>query len=603
MAALINALDTHTPKQYGENAHPEYTWSYDIREGILQFSFQLVRTTSDSKIESLSIRLRQILTNLYQGLISHKLEIVSLSQELLTVLYKMIGHTRDIINGKGEYTLSYMMIYVWFDFFPELAKFALETFVSLTTTETTNETNEIKSIHPYGSWKDIKYFCNYCKQRNSEQTNHPLITHALSLMNGQISIDDNNNNTTNYTLAAKWTPREKSTKFGWIFNELAQSYFSNYTKTATTRQQLERATQKCKMDYRKIIANLNKKLDTVQINQCANNWRNIDHGKTTSITISKQKQAFLNVKKDGSQRTMIDDRIQCAENFKIRIKKAAAGECEIKGKRVGMNNFTTQALALLERKQRKQLDDDYQVEMDLLNSQWRDNSEQTDTLRDMIAMVDFSGSMDGEPRDCAQAIGCRIAEKSTLGKRVLSFSSNPTWHNLENCNNFTDMIEVLQNGEVGYDTNFHKALDKILDVIIEKKLAPEDVENMSLAILSDMQIHDSGGASSSPNMETLYDVMGRKYAETGMRLHGKPFRTPHIIFWNFRSTDGFPSLSSQPNVSMVSGFSPALLNHFCEKGIEAFQSCNPWTNLVEMINQPRYQVLEDKITTLLATVY
>jgi hypothetical protein len=574
MAALIQALDIHTSKQYGENTHPEYTWSNDIREKILQFSFQLVRVTDESKIESLSFILRQILTTLSLS------QSLSISQELLIVLYKMNGHTRDIVNGKGEYALSYMMIYVWFDFFPELAKFALETFVSLNSS----------SDHPYGSWKDIKYFCNYCKQRNYNNITHPLITHALSLMNEQISQDITTNT---LSLAAKWTPREKSTKFGWIFNELALSYFSSYTQTAITPQQIERATLKSKMDYRKLIANLNKRLDTTQIKQCSNNWRDIDHSKTTSITISKQKQAFLNVKKDGMQRTTLDDRIRCADNFRFRIKKAAAGECEIKGKRVGMNNFTIQALELIERK-RRSIGDDYQTEMDLLNSQWRDNSAQTGALNNMIAMVDFSGSMDGEPRDCAQAIGCRIAEKSTLGKRIMSFSSNPTWHNLEHCNNFIDMIETLQNGEVGYDTNFYKALDKILDVIIEKKLLPEDVENMILAVLSDMQITQSGG-SVGPNMDTLYDVMSKKYAETGIRLYGKPFKTPHIIFWNFRSTGGFPSVSSQPNVSMVSGFSPALLNHFCEKGIEAFQSCNPWTTLIDMLDHPRYQIMEDKI--------
>jgi hypothetical protein len=574
MAALIQALDTHTPKQYGENAHPEYTWSNDTREKILQFSFQMVRANDDSKMDSLAFVLRQLLTTLSQSL--------SISHQLIITLYKMIGHTRDIVNGKGEYALSYMMIYVWFDFFPELAKFALETFVS-------------SSVHPYGSWKDIKYFCNYCKQRNP---NHPLIAHSLALMNRQISQDSLDPQSNTLSLAAKWTPREKSSKFGWIFDELAQSYFSSYKQTAVTPQQMERATLKCKMDYRKLIANLNKRLDTTQIKQCSNNWRDIDHSKTTSITISKQKQAFLNVNKDGTQRTTLDDRVQCAENFKFRIKKAAVGECEIKGKRVGMNNFTTQALELIERKRRatsSTTTDDYQIEMDLLNSQWRDNSAQTGALNNMIAMVDFSGSMDGEPRDCAQAIGCRIAEKSTLGKRIMSFSSNPTWHNLEHCNNFVDMIETLKNGEVGYDTNFYKALDKILDVIIEKKLAPEDVENMILAVLSDMQINQSGGSAGAPNMGTLYDVMSRKYAEAGMRLHGKPFKTPHIIFWNFRSTGGFPSLSSQPNVSMVSGFNPSLLNHFCERGIEAFQSCNPWTTLVDMLEHPRYQILEDKI--------
>jgi uncharacterized protein with von Willebrand factor type A (vWA) domain len=36
----------------------------------------------------------------------------------------------------------------------------------------------------------------------------------------------------------------------------------------------------------------------------------------------------------------------------------------------------------------------------------------------MIAMVDVSGSMEGDPMNAAIALGIRTAEKSLLGKRV-----------------------------------------------------------------------------------------------------------------------------------------------------------------------------------------
>ena len=63
MSALINALDSYTPKQIGENGHAEYTWSSNIRERILQFSFQLTRTDENGlyKLESV---LKQILKTL-----------------------------------------------------------------------------------------------------------------------------------------------------------------------------------------------------------------------------------------------------------------------------------------------------------------------------------------------------------------------------------------------------------------------------------------------------------------------------------------------------------------------------------------------------------
>ena len=44
MAAIIGALDNYTSTQIGANGHLEHAWSTDIRERILQLSFQLTRT-------------------------------------------------------------------------------------------------------------------------------------------------------------------------------------------------------------------------------------------------------------------------------------------------------------------------------------------------------------------------------------------------------------------------------------------------------------------------------------------------------------------------------------------------------------------------------
>lgn len=572
MAALVNALDSYTPMQVGEKGHAEYSWSSDLQEKILQLSFQFTRCDS-AKIESHAQMLRQLLRNITASKDVSREKFV----ELMTVAYKMVGHTRDIIDGKGEYALAYMQILVWNDFYPELARFVLTKFVS-------------SDGHPYGSWKDIKYFCSYCRS-NGVAVSDPLMQHAFQLLLGQLRLDAS---AEKKSLAAKWVPRAKSQRFGWIFNELAVAYYSNYIETAKTNVQVDRAVNKAKMDFRKLLANLNRELDTTQIHQCDGTWSKIDHAKTTSLTISKQKTAFLNKKKDGTQRSEAEDRVQCAENFTARIKKAAAGEVDMKGKRVGLNTFTVQARDLIFRKPT----DGIQTEIDLLNSQWRDNATQTGALGPMVAMLDFSGSMDGDPRDVAMALGCRVAEKSILGKRVMSFSTNPTWHNLDGCNNFVDMIRVLHNGEVGYSTNFHAAFDRILDAIVEKKLTPDQVEGMILAIFSDMQIDDPNVKAPS-NMDSFYQSMETKYAETGVRLWGKPFKPPHILFWNLRVTHGFPCLSSQKNVSMMSGFSPALLNLFCEKGLDALQGCTPWSILVEQMNKPRYQCLEDKVKEVL----
>jgi hypothetical protein len=231
-----------------------------------------------------------------------------------------------------------------------------------------------------------------------------------------------------------------------------------------------------------------------------------------------------------------------------------------------------------------------QTEIDLLNSQWRDNASQTGALGKMIPMVDVSGSMEGDPMNVAIALGIRIAEKSIIGKRALTFSAKPTWVNLEPYPDFFSQVKALRRAEWGMNTNFHAALDTILDAIIQNKMAPEDVQDLVLVILSDMQmdVADRNGL-------TVYDNIKLKYEQAGMRVHGKPYKPPHILFWNLRSTSGFPSLSSQPNASMMSGFSPALLNLFCDQGLDALQSCTPWSLLERSLENDRYKVMEDKL--------
>ena len=577
MAALINTLDNYTPTQIGTNGHVEYGWSNSIQEQIVQFSFQINRTDNHKPLE---IQLVSMLQTLSHQVKNGSLPEKNVARGYLSTLYKMIGHTRDIVDGKGEYTLTYMMIYVWNQFYPNLAEFAIRCLVDLGD----------KSIHQYGSWKDIKYFCKFCKSKTANLSQN-LINYAIKITNEQINTDYANliSNSNDISLAAKWIPREKSS-FGWLFEQLATNFFSHIMLTANTDVRKQKAILKCKTEYRKILSALNKQIDTVQIKQCGRRWAEIDFNKTTSITLSKQKKAFLNIDKSGDDRYPDDDdRVLCAEHFNGHIQKAVRGETEMKGKRVGMADFTKIALDLINSRT------NVQAEKDLLNSQWRDNSSQNGALGKMIAMVDVSGSMEGDPMNVAISLGIRIAEKSALGKRVMTFSITPTWVNLQPYTDFISQVEVLKSAPWGMNTNFYSALDLILDAIIQNKMAPEDVEDMVLVILSDMQI-DEGDRT---NKQTLYETMKTKYEAAGIRVHGKGYKPPHILFWNLRSTSGFPTLSNQPNASMMSGFSPSVLNLFCDQGLTALQSCTPWSLLIKSLENERYKIMGDKISELI----
>lgn len=561
MASLISALDNHTSSQIGENGSTEFTWSNSIKERINQLSFQLTRTRDSNTIDQLALQTDAILKNLTG---SYKAGSLCREEylEFMSIMYRMMGQTRDIVDGKGEYALSYMLLGVWYNNFPELAQFALKYFVLNVEGATDN--------HPYGCWKDIKYL--YKQYELS-----PLVKYGMNLLLQQIREDVTNSHP---SLAAKWVPREKSA-FGGLFNELAISYFPDYLASAKSAEQRKKATLKARTEFRKIISGLNKRLDTVQIKQCANNWSDIDPTKQTSITMQKQKRAFLNKNKKGEQRSELEDRISCGEHFTEFAAKAKRGEVEVKGKRVGLNTFTEEAFSLIGS---NQMDSS---EADILNAQWVDNSKQTGCLGPVIAMVDVSGSMSGDPMHAAIALGIRVAEKSILGKRVLTFSGTPAWVNLDGYDTFVSMVSVLQRADWGMNTNFYAAMKVILDAIIAQKLTPDQVKGMVLAILSDMQIDSCGSDPVS-----LMDGIKALYADAGIRLYGKPFEPPHILFWNLRSTNGFPALSNMLGCSMMSGFSPALLNLFCEKGLEALESCSPWSLLMDSLAKDRYMVLD-----------
>lgn len=618
MSAMIDALDSFvsTSVRHGENGHSEFDWSNDIQEKVVQFDFQCVRT-DESGVASLSTILDGLLSQL--SVKQHSPEKELLRKEQLVSLYKIIGKTRDVDGGKGEYALAYMMICVWYKYFPKLSAVALSLFVfppthlNLIFPLDVIGTTELNDQIPYGSWKDIKYFCDYIKKQ--ESADHPLIQTCVIFINTQIHLDKESlNGGQNISLAGKWVPRESSEKFGWMFESLSTNYFAKFMDSAKTPESKIKALKKCKVQYRILCSKLNKHLDTVQIKQTSKTWCSIDHSKTTSITMAKQRKAFLNQKKKGSDpRTDDEDRITCAENLRAYLESLKKEGKEVKGKNVGLEMFAAQAIGMLDYSY--ELVSNHREAADILNSQWRDNGNKknSDGLCPIIPIVDTSGSMSGDPLFAAISLGCRVAEKSILGSRVMTFSAEPAWINLDGNDTFVDKVSAImkKSNTAGINTDFYKALNLILTVIEERRIPPKDVENMILAIFSDMQIDDnlhamtSGANNYNPTelqkteargkWATMFEQIKSKYADVGMRIYGQPLNPPHILFWNLRKTEGFPTISTEANCSMMSGYDSTVLNLFCEQGIYALKSMTPYNILMKQLDNPRYSPLDKVI--------
>jgi hypothetical protein len=619
MSSFISSIGQNIPKKLNEKCHIELGWNdKSISDLIVQFFFQLVRTDNTSSLEEkLDMMLKKMKNNEFQYM------------KYFSRLYKLTGQTRDIISGKGEQQLAFMQIWVWYQHYPKMAEFAFLQMVIL---------NEDENMHPYGSWKDIKYFCKYVKERCNSQ-NHPLIDFALNIsknkLEREIDIykkyekdmahwnlerDGSEPIKPNLSLISRWIPREKSS-FGWVFKKLAMKMNPQFIKTAVTSSARQKAKIKTYITLKKSLVILNKLIDTPQIKMCdkKGRWAELNFNNVTTQTLRRNRRSIMNLNKNNTERSTKLDRIGCASNYEMH--KAAAksdpANFKIHGKRANVYEFVKDAIELdrsisiLSDIDNKKAEDS---QIDSINMQWNSNKNNNKGLENIpiISMVDTSASM--ETNNCiplynAVGLGIRTSEVThpAFRNRVLTFSNIPQWINLDDiADNFVKkVIRIKDNNQWAMNTNFYRALKMILDTIVENEIPPKDIEKMVLAIYSDMAIDPSWANYDSDNtseyvqnenndlMNTMFDNIEKMYHEAGMRSKFcQPYIPPHVLFWNLRKTDGFPSKITQKNVTFMSGYNSVLLNNFCNKGMESLYEYNPLTMLDNMLDNPRFRSLE-----------
>ncbi len=547
MSSLVSALDAaciSTNIQYGENCHIVYSWSDVQQEQICQLYFQLVRSKDDKQIKKIKDLYRK---NYEEG-----------DREKKILMLKILANTRDIDEGKGEYALSLELLDVLMDLDERVGLEMLKKFVGFKSQD-----------KPFGSWKDLKYFMNIRKDR---------AVNCIDLYVEQMKMEEESKNN---SLIWKWSPREKSRKFGWIFEEIAKCYFAEFGKYDWNSKGINKA----KTQLRKKISAKNRLLDTTQIKQCEKKWRDIDFNRVTSVTMNKQRGAFMNKNNVDSE-----DRVQCKNNLEKYMEDVKSGKKEMKGKNVGMIDFVKQAFRCRD-----------EEDKDILNEQWKSNSKCTSQLGEMIPLVDTSGSMERDemkPLLSAIGLGLRVAEKSKLGKRVMTFNAKPEWIKLDDKEDFVEDVRKIKNIPWGMNTNFHKAMDLILDTIVGLKLPSEEVENLILVVFSDMQFdraESDMGTEKRFGSNTVREILDKKYHDAGIKICGKPYKVPKIVFWNLRSTTGFPVLSYHDGYAMMSGYSATALNEFSENGLNGLQSFTPWNVLMKTLDKERYNKLSELI--------
>ena len=594
MSSIISALDSGMEnKRLGEKGHVEYDWSGKSEELVTQFFFQLIRTKDTSDLE-------QILHHLLKKLSWDN------DRPLLTILYKLIGQTRDILKGKGEMDLTWMQLKVWYQYYPDLSYMAFSHCVT--------PFHHSLDGHQYGSWKDVKYFLYYLKKNTSAGESHPLIDIILKYVVVPCLKNEEElyNRGEKVSLIGRWLPREKSSKkFNWIFKKLANMMYPEFLIEPSNgwrdRNQIYRAKTKQYIYLKKLLVKLsgdNGGSDTPQVKMCNGNWSKLNFNMVPSLTLRKQKNAIYNVTKRGKVRSNELDRVLCANNYKQHVIKCMSGEnnSKIHGKRITVGDLAKDAYSYNEHS------DSDETIRNTINLQWKSNSENNFGLEDkpIIAMADTSGSMEVDnclPLNNSIGLSIRISEicHPAFRHRIMTFDSVPQWVNTENCKDFVEKAKKLKNAQWGCNTDFHLAIDKIIECLVDNDVEPSSVKNLVLAVFSDMQF-DSRDHNINI-FDSAYEIIKEKFTNAGLKTKWKtPYEPPHILFWNLRQTKGFPATTYTKNISFLGGYNSTLLNIFVTKGINELQKTTPFTMLEDLLSNKRYDALEDNIVEYLTSV-
>ena len=225
---------------------------------------------------------------------------------ILKLLFKLMVYTRDIYGGLGERDLTYYMMFIWKYHFPVPTAYCLSKMIT----------------HTYGSWRDIKGFCEVIRKYSEKGDQDPFIETCIGLMNHQLNNDMiawEKKCTSEISLVSKWIPRETSAH-SWLFDRCAiqwiRAFRPQYLKTVgNCSDRFRRAFNKGKREYRRIFTTLSIACDTLEIKQCGNKWDSIDPKRIPMRAMTTQQRSLLNIGNTGNVRFRTagnKDRESCA---------------------------------------------------------------------------------------------------------------------------------------------------------------------------------------------------------------------------------------------------------------------------------------------------
>ena len=498
----------------------------------------------------------------------------------LELLACYIFNLRDIRGGKGERDLAFWAMCELAAEIPRLFRSLLPLFVS-----------------EYGSFGDLLGL-----YRAVEDDAGHLVSFRETVVrvSAEFLTDDSG------TLAGKWAPRHQTsakknrTRSAQLKNimawEVAKQYVAltrpgdhDFSNPGTLKFTLKH--------YRKRVEELTRRAGVVEQKMSSNNWENIEPSKVPSVCAKKHRLAFRNKTKYGMERSSAEGRRICARNFKEAIKKCIETGEGIKGSVSGAHGIVKQYVSGMQTCRGVNKDDMLEAMWKNLIKEAKDKLSEGGGLPSCVALVDVSGSMSGIPMEVAVALGLVIAEVAPPAwqNRVLTFESNPRWHQIVGDSLF-ERVNNLMSAPWGGSTNFGKALNMILYFAVEN-LLPREAMPEVLFVFSDMQFDEANGTQSSYGGTHHYREGARSntgFAHTSANIRRAfqeaGYEMPTIVFWNLNGRfSARPCETITEGVFQMSGYSEAMLTAFMEGRLTQMQGKTPTDLMLEVLNGERYE--------------
>lgn len=353
------------------------------------------------------------------------------------------------------------------------------------------------------------------------------------------------------SLLAKWLPSSnassKETK------RLSKILYTSFSMT--------------ERNYRKMLSELRKHLDVVEVKMSAKEWDKINYNTVPSKANLIYNDAFL--RNDEERRRKYLAALERGDkDVKINASVLFPDEIVHKYSSLSWSGSVKSYDATLE---------ELWKALPTLSS---DNT---------LVVRDGSGSMTcygGKPLEVSTALAIYMAERNQgeFHNQFITFSRVPKIIDLNGLDTLHDKLAKTYREDDCSNTDIEAVFELILKTAVDNNMSQEDMPK-NIVIVSDMAFDGSRFNCH----DSLFGTIGKEYEKHGFVL-------PRLIFWNVANDSRgnvVPVQQNEMGVVLMSGYSQNLI-----KMVMSNQT-DPYKCLVEQLNSERYQIVEEIVKDII----